>query len=124
MVPVRSNRNNKNVKKNADNADNKIKEDNIELILGSILDINHLTMIIKKHKPNIIYHAAAYKHVPLVESNPIEGIRNNIIGTKNLVQISCENKIEKWSRKRRFLRSFVTWRTVKVMFFFLCVYFN
>ena len=74
----------------------KIKENNIELILGSILDTNHLSMIIKKHKPNIIYHAAAYKHVPLVESNPIEGIRNNIIGTKNLVQTCKENKIEKF----------------------------
>jgi len=73
-----------------------IKGDKVELILGSILDVHHLSLIIKKHKPNIIYHAAAYKHVPLVESNPIEGIRNNIIGTKNLIQISCKNKIEKF----------------------------
>ena len=73
-----------------------VKEDNFDLILGSILDAEHLLLIIKKHKPNIVYHAAAYKHVPLVESNPIEGIRNNIIGTKNLVQISYENKIEKF----------------------------
>lgn len=74
----------------------KIKEERVELILGSVLDINHLSMIMKKYKPNIIYHAAAYKHVPLVESNPIQAITNNIIGTKNLVEISSKNQIEKF----------------------------
>lgn len=75
---------------------NKIKEDKVEFILGSILDVNYLSLLIKKHKPNIIYHAAAYKHVPMVENNPIQGIRNNIIGTKNLIEIASKNKIEKF----------------------------
>ena len=74
----------------------KIKKDKVELILGSILDKNHLSFILKKYKPNIIYHAAAYKHVPMVESNPIQGIRNNIIGTKLLIDAAVINKIKKF----------------------------
>ena len=74
----------------------KIKEDKVELILGTILDKNHLSLILKKYKPNIIYHAAAYKHVPMVESNPIQGIKNNIVGTKFLIDAAVKNKINKF----------------------------
>lgn len=74
----------------------KIKKDKVELILGTILDKNHLSLILKKYKPNIIYHAAAYKHVPMVESNPIQGIRNNIVGTKFLIDAAVKNKINKF----------------------------
>lgn len=72
------------------------KENKVELILGSILDVAHLSSIMEKYKPNIIYHAAAYKHVPLVESNPIQGIINNILGTNALIEIAVSNKIEKF----------------------------
>lgn len=72
------------------------KENKVELILGSILDVAHLSSIMEKYKPNIIYHAAAYKHVPLVESNPIQGIINNILGTNSLIEIAVSNKIEKF----------------------------
>lgn len=50
-------------------------------LLGSVEDTNRMRKIIHKWKPHIIYHAAAYKHVPLVELNPIEGIQNNVFGT-------------------------------------------
>ena len=50
-------------------------------ILGSVLDSVHLKKVMRQYQINTVYHAAAYKHVPLVESNSIVGIRNNLLGT-------------------------------------------
>jgi FlaA1/EpsC-like NDP-sugar epimerase len=50
----------------------------------------------KKYKPQIVIHAAAYKHVPLVEHNILEGISNNIIGTKNCIDLSIKYGVEKF----------------------------
>jgi FlaA1/EpsC-like NDP-sugar epimerase len=49
-----------------------------------------MRLLISKWNPHIIYHAAAYKHVPLVEENPIEGVRNNVIGTLTLAEVAIE----------------------------------
>ena len=57
----------------------------IVAILGSVTDRNRVREVLQKWAPDTVYHAAAYKHVPLVEENQIEGLRNNIIGTKVLV---------------------------------------
>jgi FlaA1/EpsC-like NDP-sugar epimerase len=59
-------------------------------ILGSVLDANRMRRVIAQWHPNTIYHAAAYKHVPLVEQNPAEGVRNNLIGTWQLGHIAGE----------------------------------
>ena len=74
------------------------KKTKIELIslIGSITDYSRINYIFNKFKPNIIYHAAAYKHVPLVESNSIEGVRNNIFGTINLAEVAKKNNVEKF----------------------------
>jgi FlaA1/EpsC-like NDP-sugar epimerase len=56
--------------------------------LGTILDSTFVNTIFEKWRPHIVYHAAAYKHVPIVEENPFEGIKNNVFGTLSLVQIS------------------------------------
>ena len=63
-------------------------DDNIEVIscLGSISDKNRLGKILSTYSINIVMHAAAYKHVHLVESNIVEGFKNNVIGTYNLLQ--------------------------------------
>ena len=53
-------------------------------ILASVLDEKRVTKIVSDWRPETLYHAAAYKHVPLVEQNPTEGINNNIFGTFNL----------------------------------------
>lgn len=53
-------------------------------ILGSVLDVNTVAKALEIHHPKTIFHAAAYKHVPLVEENFVQGIRNNIFGTKIL----------------------------------------
>jgi len=55
-------------------------------ILASVTNIEQMHLIIRRWDPHIIYHAAAYKHVPLVEANVIEGIQNNVIGTLVLAQ--------------------------------------
>lgn len=53
-------------------------------VLGSVVDAVRLREIFTRWKPDTVFHAAAYKHVPLVEANPVEGIRNNILGTQTL----------------------------------------
>ena len=58
--------------------------------LASVRDGDLLRNIFKSHLPEIVFHAAAYKHVPLVEQNPSEGIRNNVFGTLTCAQVSLE----------------------------------
>lgn len=62
--------------------------------LGSVLDQGKCTSIMETFAVETVYHAAAYKHVPLVEHNPIEGIRNNVFGTLNLVRAAVETKVK------------------------------
>ncbi len=57
-------------------------------VLGSVLDTSRLKETLLKYKINSVFHAAAYKHVPMLESNPVEGIRNNVLGTKAVVDAS------------------------------------
>ncbi len=63
-------------------------------ILGSITDKNRLEQVCKAFRVQTIYHTAAYKHVPLVEQNPAQGIWNNIFGTLTLVQVAIKFKVE------------------------------
>ena len=58
--------------------------------LASVRDSDLLRKIFRAHQPNTVFHAAAYKHVPLVEQNPAEGIRNNVFGTFTCAQVSLE----------------------------------
>jgi FlaA1/EpsC-like NDP-sugar epimerase len=58
--------------------------------LASVRDSDLLRKIFIAHQPNTVFHAAAYKHVPLVEQNPTEGIRNNVFGTFTCAQVSIE----------------------------------
>lgn len=66
----------------------------IKYILGNIQDKNRVEQIIKKYNPNVIFHAAAYKHVPLMEENVEEAVKNNVLGTMNLAEISVENNVD------------------------------
>ncbi|MEP1447051.1 MAG: nucleoside-diphosphate sugar epimerase/dehydratase [Paraglaciecola sp.] len=65
-------------------------------VLSSIQDTEVLRSVIDKHKIQTIYHAAAYKHVPMVESNPLAGIRNNVFGTSNVALVAAEYDVEKF----------------------------
>jgi len=63
-------------------------------VIGDIKDKEHLKDVFSKYKPQIIYHAAAYKHVPLMEKQPWKAIQNNVFGTKTLIDVAKEYKVE------------------------------
>lgn len=65
-------------------------------LLGSVLDKAAIGRVIAVHSPHIVYHAAAYKHVPLVEMNPIAGAENNIFGTLNVAQAAHQHGVNKF----------------------------
>jgi len=67
-----------------------------EIKLGSILSINFLENIMQNFVIDTIYHAAAYKHVPLLENNIIEGLRNNILGTYNIAFLAGKYQVKKF----------------------------
>ncbi len=62
-------------------------------LLASVQDSERMREIMTTWYPNTIYHAAAYKHVPLVEHNPAEGIKNNVLGTLRTAQVAAENGV-------------------------------
>jgi FlaA1/EpsC-like NDP-sugar epimerase len=66
----------------------------IVAVLGSILDSNRVKETLLKHDVKSVFHAAAYKHVPMLESNPIEGVWNNVIGTKRVTEASSWAGVE------------------------------
>ncbi len=67
-----------------------------EFIIGDVKDGRKLDHVIETYQPTTIFHAAAYKHVPLMENNPSEAIKNNLIGTKTLAEIAIKYKVEKF----------------------------
>lgn len=68
----------------------------IDIVIGDITNKERMSMIFNKYKPEIIYHAAAYKHVPLMEDNPSEAVYVNVNGTKVLADLAVEHKVEKF----------------------------
>jgi FlaA1/EpsC-like NDP-sugar epimerase len=68
----------------------------LHCILGDLCDKNKVDYIMREHKPDIVFHAAAYKHVPILEKEPREAIRNNVIGTKNIVDAAKKNKCNRF----------------------------
>ena len=62
--------------------------------IASVRDFDKLDMLFNKYKPEILFHAAAHKHVPLMENNPEEAIKNNIFGTKNVAECCLKYKLE------------------------------
>ncbi|MDX4067800.1 UDP-N-acetylglucosamine 4,6-dehydratase (configuration-retaining) [Aliarcobacter skirrowii] len=73
-----------------------LKDFNIVSVMQTVRKIEFIEETFKKYQPQIVIHAAAYKHVPLVEHNILEGISNNIIGTKNCIDISIKYGVEKF----------------------------
>ncbi|MDA3884367.1 MAG: nucleoside-diphosphate sugar epimerase/dehydratase [Candidatus Delongbacteria bacterium] len=69
---------------------------NVVPVLQTVVDLKHLEQTFVKYKPNIVIHAAAYKHVPMVEYNISEGIRNNVLGTKNCIDLSIKHKVKQF----------------------------
>ncbi len=73
-----------------------VNSQNIVAVLQSVVNVDDLDKTFKRYRPDIVLHAAAYKHVPLVEANISEAIRNNIIGTKNTIDIAIKYGVEKF----------------------------
>ena len=71
-------------------------KENVIPVLLNVTDKKSLKNIFIKYKPNIIIHAAAYKHVNMIEMNRISGVYNNILGTKNCIDLSIEYNAEKF----------------------------
>nr|WP_245336659.1 nucleoside-diphosphate sugar epimerase/dehydratase [Staphylococcus sp. GDY8P90P] len=77
---------------------NKLYGDSIEFIpvIADVQNKSRMLEIMENYKPYAVYHAAAHKHVPLMESNPIEAVNNNILGTKNTAESAKETKVRKF----------------------------
>ena len=69
---------------------------NFELIIADIRDFDRMSYIFEKFKPKIVFHAAAYKHVPLMENSPYEAVNVNVCGTKNVSDLSVQHGINKF----------------------------
>lgn len=68
----------------------------LRTIIGSVRDYDRLEKVFKKFKPDLVYHAAAHKHVPLMEVSPYEAIKNNSFGTLNTVKLADKYKVKKF----------------------------
>jgi FlaA1/EpsC-like NDP-sugar epimerase len=68
----------------------------LKVIIGSIRDIDRLEQVFSTERPQVVIHAAAHKHVPLMEQNPVEAIKNNVFGTYNTVNMAEKYKVEKF----------------------------
>ncbi|MFV8370396.1 polysaccharide biosynthesis protein [Flavobacterium sp. LB2R40] len=68
----------------------------IRTVIGDIRDRAAMDMVFKSYKPQVVFHAAAYKHVPLMEENPCQAIFTNIAGTKNLADLACLYNVKKF----------------------------
>ncbi len=68
----------------------------IKVLIGSIRDKKRMSDIIKQYHPDVVFHAAAHKHVPLMENSPLEAIKNNVLGTRNVMEAASENGVGKF----------------------------
>lgn len=73
----------------------KYPELDLEVLIGSVRNTNRINFVFEKYRPDIVYHAAAHKHVPLMEDSPNEAIKNNVFGTLKTVQAA-----DKYGTKR------------------------
>lgn len=71
-------------------------EVNVIAYIADISNAERMDALLQWHKPNIIFHAAAYKHVPMMENNPSEAVVCNILGTKNIADLAVKHKVEKF----------------------------
>lgn len=68
----------------------------LECLIGSVRDRKRLRAVFEKYRPEIVYHAAAHKHVPLMEDSPNEAVKNNVFGTYNTVRAADESGVKRF----------------------------
>lgn len=76
--------------------EHKFSKSKVEYIIADVRDKEAMDKVFKRYKPQVVYHAAAYKHVPLMEENPSQAILTNILGTKILADLSCAYHVKKF----------------------------
>ena len=69
---------------------------NLEVLIGSVRNTNRINAVMRTYRPDIVFHAAAHKHVPLMEDSPNEAIKNNVIGTYKTATAAAENGVKKF----------------------------
>lgn len=69
---------------------------NVEFIVGNVRNRGFMEEVFARYKPDLVFHAAAYKHVPLMESNPYEALLTNVVGTKNVADMSIKYGTKKF----------------------------
>ena len=68
----------------------------VTVLIGSIRDKKRLDEVFETYHPTVVFHAAAHKHVPLMEVSPAEAVKNNVLGTKNLLVSASEHEVERF----------------------------
>ena len=68
----------------------------VQAVVADVKDLTRLTQVFDNTRPTIVFHAAAYKHVPMMEDNVEEAILNNILGTRNMLQLSGEHRVSEF----------------------------
>ena len=68
----------------------------VTAVLCDICNPSRLRSVFEEHRPEIVYHAAAYKHVPMMEMNPVEAVNNNVLATRDLLDVADEFGVEKF----------------------------
>jgi FlaA1/EpsC-like NDP-sugar epimerase len=69
---------------------------NAEIVIGDVRDKERTRKMFEVYRPELVYHAAAYKHVPMMENNPSEAIKTNVLGTRNVADLSLEYGVERF----------------------------
>ena len=69
---------------------------NLVTLIGSVRNTNRVNWLLRKYRPEVVYHAAAHKHVPLMEDSPNEAIKNNCLGTYKMAKAAAENGVKRF----------------------------
>lgn len=72
------------------------KYENFIVIVGDVRVASKINQLFEEYKPDLVYHAAAYKHVPLMENNPYQAIKSNVLGTINMTDLSIKHQVDKF----------------------------
>ncbi|RYX98860.1 NAD-dependent epimerase/dehydratase family protein, partial [bacterium] len=73
-----------------------LQADHVNIFMANIQNPSRVRTLFERYRPEIVFHAAAYKHVPMMEDNPSEAVLTNVFGTKNLADLSIEFDVEKF----------------------------
>jgi FlaA1/EpsC-like NDP-sugar epimerase len=65
-------------------------------VIADVRDAGRLTQVFEQHQPQVVFHAAAHKHVPLMEVNIVEAVTNNVLGTRHIVQTAIDHNVERF----------------------------